>query len=135
MQFSLAFVSYQSRISGANLHCGLHCRHCLGARREGRAVCRCRMSIFVISKALVETVISAGAAFNNLQGSCSYAGDEAKRTDDNLQHHFGCFKFDETLERLPNKDSLMAIARRIYITCYIKPCRSPENTNPAKPST
>lgn len=61
------------------------------------------MSIFVISEALVETVISTGAAFDNLQGSCSYAGDEAKHTDDYLYHHFGDLGLEETPERLLDK--------------------------------
>lgn len=54
------------------------------------------MRIFVVCKALVQAVIPTGAALGKLQGSCSYAGNEAKGTDNDLQHHSCCSE----LERL-----------------------------------
>lgn len=67
------------------------------------------MSIFVISETLVEAVISTGAAFDNLQGSCSYASDEAKHTDDCLYHHFGDLELEETPERFLDENPFAVI--------------------------
>lgn len=53
VQPSLVLVCDKSIRSGADLHRGLRYRDCLGAWREGRAVYRCRMRIFVVGKALV----------------------------------------------------------------------------------